>query len=80
MQGANNFRKLFEDWTESQSHDIPIAYMGEFIALELLESDSLEHALYEMADPHIDVRIILGYFGPQDARKVICLVRHTVSS
>ena len=84
MQEANNFIRLFEDWAESQSHDIPIAYFREFIAFELLESGlneskSLKHTLNEMAKQDIGLRIILGYFGPRNARRVICMVSHAVS-
>ena len=42
-------------------------------------SESPERALNEMADPDIGLRIILGYFGPRDARRVICLVSHAMS-
>ena len=75
VQEANIFRQLFPDWFQSQGYDLQIAYFGTFIM-----STSPEHTLDEMANSDIGLKIILGYFGPRDARRVICMVGCAVSS
>ena len=75
VQEANSFRQLFHYWFQSQGYDLQIAYFGTFIT-----SKSPEYTLDEMANPDVGLKIILGYFGPHDARRVICMVGCAVSS
>lgn len=74
MQQASNFMLQFSRIIESGEYFNFFEGLEEHIDLDLSETfeDSPDTALRNIKSR--DINIILGFFGPQNARKVLCKV------
>ena len=68
MQAAENFEALYRR-SYGIKYSLDVAYSGRFLPDH---TDNIESELKRMRE--LGIRIIVAFFGPKDAREILCMV------